>query len=227
MAIFGLVPDFVRASIRLGGFDPARGARAAAALLARTDTPASRVAHDPHLAAWRAAYRQVGLPEDVEPPPAVLAAWATLPGGIPSQGALADLVHAFSLQRRVPIAAYDIRRIQGDLWLRPSRGCEHYLAIGSDQPISPPLGEIILVDSGEEVFARAWHGRQGRPAVVTPTSDEVLVHVDLLPPLAAQAAALAEALVRLLTGFLGGEADLCWLTWDTPEATWPPPPPAA
>jgi DNA/RNA-binding domain of Phe-tRNA-synthetase-like protein len=227
MAIFGYVPDFLRASIRLSGIDPARGGRAAAAFLARAGasavaagTDGSRGPDDPRLAAWHTAYATVGLPADLVPPPELLAAWAAAPGGVPSQGALADLANAFSLLHRIPVAVYDLDAVRGDLWLRPSRGCEHFLALGTDVPISPALGEIILADTEEEVFARHWHGRQGRPAMAGPGARDVLVQMDLLPPATDEAAVLADAFIRLATGFLGGRAAVQWLNWDTPQVQW-------
>lgn len=227
MAIFGYVPDYLRASIRLTGIDPARGGRAAAAFLARAGASAgaagvlgTRGSGDPRIAAWRAAYAAVGLPADLVPPPELLAAWAAEPGGVPSQGALADLANAFSLLHRIPVTVYDLGAVRGDLWLRPSRGCEHFLALGTEAPTSPELGEIILADTEEEVFARHWHGRQGRPAMAGPAARDVLVHLDLLPPATDEAETLADAFIRLVTGFLGGRAALQWLSWDTPQIQW-------
>lgn len=221
MAVFGAVPAFVRASIRLRGLAPERGAAAARALLRKarpSDDPTTQVGQP--TADWRSAYAAVGLPPEVMPPTDILAAWARAPEGVPSQGTLRDLAHAFSLQHGVPVAMYDWAALQGDVWLRPSRGCEDFAGVGDDHQANPPLSELILVDSAEQVLARHWHGRQGRATVVGPATREVLAHLDFLAPAAGEAERLADAFARLVTGFAGGRAEVAWLTWDTPRETW-------
>ena len=220
MAVFGAVPAFVRASVRLSGLAPDRGAHAARALVQRAGLAALPAEDDARLAAWREAYASVGLGPDVIPPPAALADWAVTPGGVPSQGALRDLVHAFSLRHVVPIAAYDLAAIAGDLWLCPSRGCEHFVGMGEDGPTSPELNELILVDSRAEVLARHWHGRQGRLTAACPGTRDALVHLDFLTPLADRSDELTGAFVRLATGFVGGTAEVRWLRWETPQVDW-------
>ena len=235
MAVFGPVPEYVRVSILLSDVSNATNqpsAGAAAALLGRASrasrvSQASRTSHaeaewagdEAEIAAWLAAYESVGLPPDVLPPPRILAAWATLPDGVPSQGPLADLVNAFALQNVIPVAAYDLSAVEGDLWLRPSRGCEIYESVGGGTG-NPPLGEMILADSADLVLARHWHGAQGRPVVVGSTTIRALVHLDLLPPLASQADTLAGKFARLATGFLGGSAEVRLLSWAAPQAVW-------
>lgn len=223
MGVLSLAPDFERISILVTDIDAARGARAAAALLARAAAGTAGVPADPHVAAWRAAYAAAGLAPGVATPVEALAAWAARAAGVPSQGTVRDIVHAFSLQHRVPAAAYAAGHVQGDLWLRPSRGCEHFLGFGDAAPSAPALNEVILADTGDEVLARHWHGRQGRFTAADATTREVLVHLDLLPPRAADADALADTFVRLITGFTGGRADVRRLAWDTPQAAWPAP----
>lgn len=220
MAVFGLVPAFERLSIRLVGVDPEAGARPASALLARAGRGGSLGASNPRVAAWHEAYAAIGLGEDRPTPMEALAAWAGTAAGVPSQGAIRDLAHAFSLLNGIPVSAYDLDRVQGDLWLRPSRGCEHFVGPGDTAATSPDLNELILADSNEEVLARHWHGRQGRPAAGRATR-VVLFHLDFLEPIDGEAHRLRGAFVRLAIGFLGGTADERRLTWDTPQAAWP------
>jgi DNA/RNA-binding domain of Phe-tRNA-synthetase-like protein len=221
MAVFGVAPDYVRVSLQLSALEPDRAAPAAAALLARAGQAArGLVADDPRLAGWRDPYLALGVPDDVPTPPEVLAAWAEQPGGVPSQGALNDLVNAFALQHCVPVSAHDLARVVGDLWLRPSRGLEWYEPLGGGAPESPALGELILVDSADQVLARHWHGAPGRVAAVGSASREALVLVDLVPPLAEAAGELSEQLLRLLTGFLGGQAEVRRLSRAAPSAEW-------
>jgi DNA/RNA-binding domain of Phe-tRNA-synthetase-like protein len=223
MAVFGVAPAFVRASLVVVGAQPERAAGQAAAFLARASAAARDGADRPEpWAGWCPVYEALGFPPDVVCPPAALAAWAATPAGVPSLGAVLDLAHAFCLQHGTPVAAYDLAAAVGDLWLRPSRGIEEYLAPGAAAPATPALAEVVLADSADRVLARHWHGSPGRPFVPALDTRTVLVHVDLLPPLAAQAADLAGALARLLTGFLGGAVAIHWLDRDRPWAEWGP-----
>jgi len=225
MAVFGPVPGFVRASVRLDGIDPSRGGAQAAALL-RQASRAAAAAGPPDDAPWRLAYEAVGLPPDTVPPPVALAAWAAREGGVPSQGTVHDLVNATALRHGVPAAAYDLGRAEGDLWLRPSRGVEWFApAVG--EPAVAPINELILADSADQVLARAWHGAQGAAGRIDDGARDVLVHFDLLPadldgePPLAQAEAIAAAFARLAAGFVGGTARWQVLRWSSPQAAWP------
>lgn len=225
-AVFGPVPAFVRISVRLMGVDPARvaaSANAARAFLARAAAAARTAAQDAErLAAWRAAYEDVGLGADVVPPVAALLAWAGAAGGIPSQGVVGDLVNAVSLQLGAPTAAYDLDGIEGDLWLRPSRGIESYETVGATtgRPNVVEINELILADSADRVVARAWHGSPGRQAVVGPPSRDVLVHIDQLAP-EADPEGTGVAIGRLIGGFVGARATVQILDRGRPLARWP------
>jgi DNA/RNA-binding domain of Phe-tRNA-synthetase-like protein len=232
MAVFGVAPAFVRVSIRLTEVEPARAADQALALLARAGAaaradPARPIGADglrPGAAApdgWSDAYRALGFPPDVVSPHAALRAWAATPAGLPSQGPVLDLVNAFSLREGAPTAAYDLAAVVGDLWLRPSRGIELHQPLGVGGPLTPDLAELVLADSADQVLARHWHGAPGRPFLPTAKTRSAQVHLDLLGPLAERAAALADALARLLTAYLGGSAAVRFLDRARPWAEWP------
>jgi DNA/RNA-binding domain of Phe-tRNA-synthetase-like protein len=221
MAVFGVAPGFRRCSLRWRGSELAAAAPAAAAYLAsvgRRSVPQAQL--DALARSWEEVYLALGVPPDVPPPPLALAHWAATPGGVPSAGPLPDLVNAFALQVLAPAAAYDLGHVAGDLWLRPSRGCEIYEPLEGGQPSTPPIGELILADSADRVLARHWHGAPGRRSFAGPDSRDVLVHLDLLGPQAAQASELAARLERLLVGVLGGRIDVRLLGRQTPVVTW-------
>ena len=222
-ALFGFNPGYLRWSIRLSlpGAARADGASAAAYLAAASaGATASAAASEDHNAAWRGAYAAFGM-QDATPPPEALLAWALRPGGLPSQGALRDLIHGFTLAQGTPLAAYSLRAIEGDLWLRPSRGSERFTGLGDARPKAPTLGEIILADSAELVLARHWHGAQGLETVAGPEAAEVQIHLDLLPPAASAAEALLEAFLSLARELLGATGEPRLLCRETPEIAWP------
>lgn len=220
MALFGTLPGLIRISILVEDLRPDPPSAAAAALLAAMGRRAGADGSWPaKMAPWQGAYADLGL-ESSLPPPNVLAAWAAAPSGVPSLGALADVVNAFSLQHGVPTAAYDVGAVEGGLWLRPSRGCEIFWGLSDTHPISPPINEFILVDSADRVLARRWHGEQGRDWVVSATTGVALVHLDLLPPLSAASEELAAQLARLVLAYAADSVRVQRLDWDHPQVTW-------
>lgn len=222
MAVFAVAPGFVRLSLRLA-LDPAAalvdGARdylqGMADLAAQTPS-----APDPRMVAWRAAYQELGLGPEALPPPEALLAWARSPGGVPGQGPLRDLVHGFMLCHRLPVAAYDLDAVQGGLWLRPSRGSEQFLGLGESRPETPPINELILADSGEQVLARHWHGAQGAPTAAHTATRLALVHIDLLPPAAGDAARFGAAFQAMAAEYLGQAGELRVLSMAEAQVGW-------
>jgi DNA/RNA-binding domain of Phe-tRNA-synthetase-like protein len=221
MAFFAAAPGFVRASIRLHGVDGRRAVAPAKSLLAK----AARDPRAPATEGWQAAYAALGLPPETVAPVAALGAWAARPGGVPSQGPLADIVHATSLRLGLVAAVYDLDGVQGGLWLRPARGVEVFEGLPaageeSARPESVPINEPVLTDSAERCLARAWHGAQSSASYPTLATRDALVHLDAIDGDRQALAADAEALARLLTGFLGGVSRLRLLTRQEPSAVW-------
>ena len=226
MAVFGPIPDFVRISIRLTADQDApihgRGVRAASALLASMSADAVVNAEDAdrRFLVWRRAYGVFGLPDSTIPPPEALLGWARAMGGVPSQGLIEDLVNAFALEHYVPAAVYDLAAVEGDLWLRPSRGHEHFEP-ATGTPTNPDINELILADSGDRVVAMAWHGVQSAATRARPNSTDILVHVDLLEHSPKDARGLSDSLEARLGGFAGGKTSSRLLHRDQPMVSWP------
>ncbi len=222
MAVFAAAPNFVRLSLRLRVQPSPQQSDMARDFLREMSAMAvqNRVANDPRMAAWRSAYAELGLGPEALPPPEALLAWAELPQGVPSQGALRDCVHGYMLCHRLPTAAYDLAAVSGDLWLRPSRGGEHFQGLGDDRPSNPPINELILADSADQVLARHWHGAQGAATAGVPNTTDALVHIDLLPPDAADAARFGGAFQELAEELLGDRGELRVLGFEQAMVGW-------
>ena len=110
MAVFDAAPGFVRLSLRLTVRSTPEQVLMARDFLREMSAMAvvNKVDRDPRMAAWRAAYLDLGLGDEALPPPEALLAWAELPDGVPGQGALRDCVHGYMLCHRLPAAAYDL-----------------------------------------------------------------------------------------------------------------------
>lgn len=222
MAVFDAAPGFVRLSLRLRVAPTPEQEAMTRDFLREMSAMAvqNAVKPDPKLAAWRAAYRDLGLGAEAVPPPEALLAWAGLPDGVPSQGALRDCVHGYMLCHRLPTAVYDLAAVSGDLWLRPSRGGEQFQGLGDDRPGNPPINELILADSADQVLARHWHGAQGAATAGRPGTSDALVHIDLLPPDAADAARFGGAFQDLAEALLGDRGELRMLGFERAMVVW-------
>jgi DNA/RNA-binding domain of Phe-tRNA-synthetase-like protein len=217
-AVFALVPEFGRASIRVA----AAGAPAATtvrAFLQGAGRRAARAGAETQGAlSWRGAYERVGLDAATVPPHEALAAWARTPDGVPSMDVVTDLAHAFSLVHGLPAAAYDASAARGGLWLRPARGHEVFVATGGAAE-SPPINELILVDGDDRVLARRWHGSSGWD--FAPGGGTAQVHLDVLAAdpegTAARMAALFSKLARAC---LGGTVSAQVLWAGRPAVRW-------
>jgi DNA/RNA-binding domain of Phe-tRNA-synthetase-like protein len=231
-AVFASVPNFARASLRLSGIDVGRGATVRAFLNAMSAkaTSAKAISADgtgtedgwqtPGSLRWREAYAAVGLSAKVVPPPDALRAWAGRPGGVPTTGAVSDLVNAFSLMHDIATAAYDLSDAEGGLWLRPARGHESFE--GTNGADSPPLGELILADGADRVIAREWHGTPGPRFMPRSSSTSVQVHLDVLDEHApALVAELASEMGRLARGYLRCDVATLVLHREAPIVRWP------
>jgi DNA/RNA-binding domain of Phe-tRNA-synthetase-like protein len=256
-ALFGIVPEFARATIR---FELESGRASEVAMLtaycagvarrtlarereavghtASTNgatvavrSAAASLGTDVHVGAadaataaeltWEVAYERLGMGPDVVPPHRALEGWVRATGRIPSQGAILDLVNAFSLAAGLPAAAYDVRRATGGLWLRPARGHESYTALDGSVD-APAIGEIVLADGSDTVMARHWHGSPGAEFAPSGASTEVRLHVDVLHPNAPEEAArrAGRSLVALAESMLGGRATLAVLHGARPAVAW-------
>ena len=154
------------------------------AAVARLEAAASRAldgrgeADLPAIRAWRAAFATMGL----KPTQYRCAAEALLrrlrkEGTLPRVAPLVDLCNAVSAAHAVPVAAFDLGRIAGDLRVRPADGTETYLTFGGETE-HPLPGEIVFADAAGTAHARRWTNRQGAASAVSPATRRALVVVE-------------------------------------------------
>ncbi|WP_028535592.1 B3/B4 domain-containing protein [Paludibacterium yongneupense] len=139
------------------------------------------------IAAWRQAFAQMGL----KPTQYRCAAEALLrrfrkEGLLPQIHPLIDLCNAVSIAHAIPIAVFDIDRIEGrQLCVRPANGSEIYHAFdGSIE--QPHVGEIIYVDEAGQAHSRRWCNRQSAVSAVRNSTSTALIVAEALHPQAPQ-----------------------------------------
>ncbi|MER5970723.1 phenylalanine--tRNA ligase beta subunit-related protein [Streptomyces sp. NPDC002055] len=129
-----------------------------AARLAKADVSAL-----PAIAAWREAYRTVGVNPNRFPCAAesVLRRVAKS-DRLPRINSLVDLCNAVSLDSHLPVASCDVGEIEGELDVRLAHGGETYLPLGTpDAPEQPEPGEVVYADGQGRAHSRRWNWRQG------------------------------------------------------------------
>lgn len=127
------------------------------------------------VAAWRRAYAQMGLkPTQYRSAAEALLRRFRREGTLPRLHPLVDLCNALSLAYALPVAVFDLDRVDSFLEVRRAKGDERYLSF-SNEIENPEEGEVIFADAGGEVHARRWTFRQSRRSAVTPTTRRALV----------------------------------------------------
>ncbi|MBK1666013.1 hypothetical protein CKO38_15920 [Rhodospirillum rubrum] len=178
-------PELATRTLCLDAIHP--GAEVSQAIARFQDVASARLAASaeggfPEIQAWRRAFAKMGL----KPTQHRCAAEALLrrfrkEGALPRRHPLIDLCNAASLAYAIPIAVFDVARIQGVLEVRPASGRETYETFTGELE-SPEPGEIIFADEDNRAHARRWTNRQsGYSAVRDDTVAAFLVAEALHP----------------------------------------------
>ena len=129
----------------------------------------------PSVIAWRRAYSQMGLkPTKYRSAAEALLRRFKREDNLPRVHPLVDLCNAVSLAFALPIAAFDLDRVDSFIEVRHARGDETYLAF-SGAVEHPMPDEIIFADAANQVHARRWTFRQSRRSTIRPQTACVLV----------------------------------------------------
>ncbi|TCQ02199.1 B3/4 domain-containing protein [Rhizobium sp. PP-F2F-G36] len=117
----------------------------------------------PEIQAWRRGFAKMGLkPTQYRCASEALLRRFRKDGALPSLHPLIDLCNALSLGYALPIAVFDIAKLNGTLEVRPACGEEPYETF-SGEIERPELGEIIFADAGGRAMRGA--GQTGKAAI--------------------------------------------------------------
>lgn len=164
----------------------------------------------PEIQAWRRAFAKMGLkPTQYRCASEALLRRLRQGGAVPSVHTLVDLCNAMSMAFAIPIAAFDLAKVTGDLQVRPASGMEIYETFAGDIE-HPEVGEIIFADDSQRAHARRWTNRQSGYSAVVETTTTALVVAEAMHE-------TAEAdVVRLITMLRATISDL-WPTTSVME----------
>ena len=113
------------------------------------------------LAGWRAAFRLFGVdPTQYRSAAEALLRRLTKKGDIPCINAVVDICNLVSIRYGLPVAAFDLREVQGVITVRFATGSEAFTPLGEAAAENPEPGEVIFIDEAGLVVARRWCWRQ-------------------------------------------------------------------
>jgi DNA/RNA-binding domain of Phe-tRNA-synthetase-like protein len=118
---------------------------------------------------------------------------------LPEIHPLIDLCNAISLAHAIPVAVFDVSRIQDYIEVRYASGEERYLAF-SGETEHPEVHEVIFADSAGNAHARRWTNRQSAHSAIR---DETRAALIVAEAMHSSAAADVENLVTSLAQELG------------------------
>jgi DNA/RNA-binding domain of Phe-tRNA-synthetase-like protein len=146
----------------------------------------------PEIQAWRRVFSAMGF----KPTQYRCAAESLLrrfrkDGALPRLHPLVDLCNAISLAFAVPIAVFDVLRIEQSIQVRYAAGDEQYLSFAGEFE-RPEAGEVIFADAAARAHARRWTHRQSASSAVRSDTEGVLIVAE-----AHHAAAMTEIMTVL------------------------------
>jgi DNA/RNA-binding domain of Phe-tRNA-synthetase-like protein len=221
--VFTQFPGYVRGVVRAYGVTNGPSSDELVALLRDAEAlvlsqlKTEDLAEHPRMVSWREAYRAFGAkPTKFRPSMEAMARRVLKQQVIPSINALVDIGNIVSLRFLVPAGGHAIDVMEQDIALRAAAGDEEFIAFGSDQVENPLQGEIILVE-GKTVLTRRWTWRQANHTLVLPTTTDVEVNVDGLPPVeVSEVDKACRQLIDMIERFCGGSTSYEILSQENP-----------
>jgi DNA/RNA-binding domain of Phe-tRNA-synthetase-like protein len=174
----------------------------------------------PEIQAWRRAFAQMGLkPTQYRCASEALLRRYRKDKAPPHIHPLVDLCNAVSMAYAIPVAVFDLDRVDGNLEVRYANGAEVYLAF-SGATEHPAPGEVVFADAASQAHARRWTNRQSALSAVGPDSVRALIVAEALHDDAvADVAALLDELQRVLTVVRAEPERVARLSSDEPAIT--------
>ena len=184
--IFNICPDFYRGLVIVNDLTNHKSYKRIRKLLKKEiDHQASSVIpDDPRIKAWDIAHKKFGSSPEKYPPSikSLLSRIQENPA-LPFINSAVALFNYISLKYLLPCGGDDVESIEGNLVLGLSDGTEKFVALGSDEEVSPEKGEVIYYDSTtKNVMCRRWNWRNGNQTKIEPETKKIVINIDCLLP---------------------------------------------
>jgi DNA/RNA-binding domain of Phe-tRNA-synthetase-like protein len=205
-AVLALRPDYRAMLLAVVGLEPGPSHAMSEALLLRAEASgrevlaAGAVEDEPHVAAWREAYRAFGAkPQRTRN--SLEALIRRTEAGLPRVNRLTDIYNAMSVIHRIPLGGEDLDRYVGPPRLIRAEGDESFDTVSEGETVieHPESGEVVWCDD-TGVTCRRWNWRQARRTALRDDTTSALFILDALDPMTdSELDAATDELVALLT----------------------------
>lgn len=140
------------------------------------DTPLSAI---PSLSAWRRVLRGFGVDATkYRSAPEALLRRLTKKGDIPFINTLVDIGNLISIRYALPVAVFDLQKVQGAITVHLADGSEGYQQLGDAEVIHPEIGEVVFSDEAKMVVARRWCWRQSQTSAATEATQNIVITIE-------------------------------------------------
>ncbi len=182
-----------------------------------------QIAEEPHIKAWREAYRAFGAkPAEFRSSIEAMARRALRGDELPTISALVDIGNVVSLRHLLPAGSHAIDVLKRDIALRFATGDEEFVPFGTNELEHPLPGEVVFVE-GDQVLTRRWTWRQANHTLTLPETRAVEFNVDGLPPVTREEVESAcREVADLVNCYCGGTSRIDYLAAETPTMSLAP-----
>lgn len=150
----------------------------------------------PLIAQWRTALTQAGIHvKHFAPSIEAIAKRATNMSEPFSINPIVDAYNALSMDLILPLGAYDLNEILGNLQLRVANEGESFTALGGSSNEPTSASEIIYADDSD-VLTRQFLWRQSEKAKITKNTQQFLFVCELLESMGSEIQIHAEKLIK-------------------------------
>jgi len=173
----------------------------------------------PEIAAWRRAYSQMGFkPSKYRSAAEALLRRFKRENDMPRLHPLVDICNAVSVSFALPVAVFDLERVEEYMEVCYADGTEQYLSF-SGEIETPAPGEVIFLDAANQVHARRWTFRQSRTSTIRPDTTQVLILSEGLHETADQdVGAMMDSLSEIISTLWSPPKSQATLTKESPQA---------
>ncbi|MCQ5375312.1 MAG: phenylalanine--tRNA ligase beta subunit-related protein [Methanomassiliicoccales archaeon] len=134
----------------------------------------------PLFKAYRDFFWKIGIdPTKIRPASEALIRRVLQNKPIPSVNALVDAYNLASIRSGIPLAAFDKRTVEGDLYMRFAKKGEQFLGIGMKEPIELTGNEIVVSDSKKLIAIYPY--RDSDATKVTENTKDIILMVCGVP----------------------------------------------
>jgi len=132
----------------------------------------------PRIANWRKIYSDMGVkPSGYRCSLEALLRRVIKGENIWNVSSVVDCYNCVSVMTLLPMGAYDVHKLKGDLTLRYGKEGEIFLPLGSGEEITVKDTHIVYADE-EKICCWLWNHRDSRLCAVTTDTKEALFFVD-------------------------------------------------